>query len=1191
MRSSGIADILRSVRELQQPVRVHGASFPAQALIIARHVFDSRLPIVVLCPDDDAAGTLAADLQTISSTMSAECSFRAFHFPGWEQSPYSPIAPSIRTRFARLSVLSSLSHVDHHTSQGASPCWIITTTLAAACQATLPVETFERFSLRLSVGASVDSREGLAARLLASGYLRVETVEDPGTFAIRGDIVDIFPPQLSQPIRAELFGDELEKIRAFDPSSQRSVASEIKEILIPPAREVLINSSTSPLLRRKLKARADDLSIHRTVRDPLLSAVEGLAYPDHADAWAPYAYEQPGVFFDFLPDATQVVWSDELSAYQVWDDFLKEQQNLSEEAPAAGLILPPTNELFRWLHGIEQRIKDKSRLYLDRIELADLETVKEEQREEAGETVGETTSDLPRPSHRVKIMPPYSGSLSELENKLKLWAKQGFKTLVFASTRSQLDRIRFIVEERGLSPLMQTKPEPGLITLHLGSLSEGFRWATEGFVALTESELLGAKPKARSRQTAESGAKNWSGLQALSDLAPGDCVVHVEHGIGRYQGLVRLDLNGAPSDFLLLEYAQRDKLYLPVYRLNVIQKYVGGSEQAALDRLGSQQFAKTKEKVREAVRKLAIDLVKLYAERKIRPGIRFSGRDALFQEFEAKFPFDETPDQLKAIDDVLHDLESGRVMDRLVCGDVGYGKTEVAIRAAFRAISDGKQVAVLVPTTVLAFQHEQSFRARMKDYPIQIESLSRFKSAKEQKAVLENVANGKADLVIGTHRLLSKDVRFRQLGLVIIDEEHRFGVEHKEKLKALKVDTHVLTLTATPIPRTLHMALSGLRDISLINTPPIDRLPIRTYVSKFEESLIQRAIEFELNRGGQVFFLHNRVQTIQDMADTIRKAVPRAAVDIAHGQLGESVLEERMLAFYEKRTNVLVCTTIIESGLDIPSANTIIINRADLLGLAQLYQIRGRVGRGQQRAYAYLLIPAEATVTGDAKRRLEVIQRFVELGSGFSIASHDLEIRGGGDLLGPQQSGHVEAVGFDLYTELLEEAIHELQGQPLEETSTSAQEPEIKAPFPAFLGEDYVPDIHQRLSLYRRFSATKEDNAVTQLEEELVDRFGPLPLEAQNLLWLIRLKNLLKFAGIISLTVGPEKISLTTGPTNRINTARAIALVSSHPRDFQLTPDSRLIAKVPTASLRDLYFGIEKLLGQLSGANFRVVEN
>ncbi len=1190
MISSGTSIICRSLQELQsrnEPVRVHGATPSAQALLILR-VLESRAaqsrvdPIVLLCADDDVASELAGDVEALASALDLPLPC-ILQFPTWEQSPYSPVAPSIRTRLARIATLSTLMG----DVGGRAP--VLFTTIAALSQATIPQAEFRRYSISLKPGESVESREKLIQRLLEAGYLRVDPVEDPGTFAVRGDIIDVFPPDREKPLRIELFGDELERIREFDPATQRTVSAEtsdLSHVCVPPAREVLINSATTSRVREKVKERADDRGVPRAARDPVMASIHSGNYPDHSDAWAPFAYEKTETLLDYLGPSGSAVWIDELSILQRWDEHLDEQKRLSSEADHPELILPSVDELYLWKAEIERKVRANSILYLDRVQLADLESRPQEEPHDAPRGAKEPEISA-RHSVFVRgnqdLVKDSRQSLGELEAKFKLWVKQGFKIIALASTQSQLERIRYLLEEHQITK----------VSLKIGSLSSGFRWPAEGLVILVEDEILGAKHKKKQRRasSAQSGsaAKDWAGLQALSDLAVGDAVVHLDHGIGRYQGLMRLDLSGAPSDFLQLEYANKDKLYLPVYRLNVIQKYSGGSDAITLDRLGSQTFARTKEKVRDAVRKIAIDLVKLYAERKVRPGQVFSGRDSLFQEFEARFPFDETPDQLKAIDQTLDDMQSGRVMDRLICGDVGYGKTEVAMRAAFRAVSDGKQVAVLVPTTVLAFQHEQNFRSRMKDYPINIESVSRFKSAKEQKAILEGVSKGKIDIVIGTHRLLSKDVSFHDLGLVIVDEEHRFGVEHKERLKTLRTNIHVMTLTATPIPRTLHMALSGLRDISLINTPPVDRLPIRTYVSKIDDALIQKAIQFELNRGGQVFVLHNRVQSIHELAKRIQELVPAALIGIGHGQMSEGELEKAMLAFYQKRTNVLVCTTIIESGLDVPSANTIIIHRADSLGLAQLYQIRGRVGRGQQRAYAYLLIPAEGAVTEDAKRRLEVIQRFVELGSGFSIASHDLDIRGGGDLLGPQQSGHIAAVGFDLYTELLEEAIRELEGTPETAQTQARREPEIKLPFPAFLGEEYVPDIHQRLSLYRRFSATTQEAELDALEEELRDRFGPLPAEAQNLLWMIRLKQLLVRGGIDSLTVGQEKVSMVIGSGSAIDPVRAISVVAGDRSRYQLTPDpsgpghTKLVAKMPTDTLRDLFFAIESLLKKLTG--------
>ncbi len=1193
IQSSGSGIILRSARELGEAIRVHGATSPVQALLVSRFASppDSS-PVVVICPAEDAAADFAADLETLSLRIDGH-RLPVCLFPGWEQSPYSSIAPSIRTRLTRLSVLHEILN-----SPGSA---VIVTTPMAIAQATIPPEVFRQHTIPIEVDASVESREALARRLVESGYLRVDTVEDPGTFAVRGDIVDIFSAGEDRPARVELFGDVVERVRWFDPETQRATEDEgkpLRHLSVPPAREVLIHAATSSALRERLKERADDQGIPRKVRDPLMTTIQHGGYPDHSDAWAPFAYGRSATLLDYLPDS-RFVWVDELSCEQRWDEFITDQKKLADDAVKAELILPPVDTLFPWSGAAERSIRTRTSLFLDRIELANLEALPApDSAGDAPDGSGETKAEQVSVRHRVwartntDFVRSNKNSLEELEPKFKLWLKQGFKVVAFASTQSQIERIRYLIEEHGFVCVPPSEkaatPAPQQITLALGTLSEGFRWPAEGLVVLTEEDILGAKHVRKQRRagtsraaSTSSAAKNWSGLQALADLSVSDLVVHVDHGIGRYQGLARLNLLGAPSDYLQIEYANRDKLYIPVYRLNAIQKYAGAGADVARDKLGSKQFADTKEKVKDAVRKLAVDLVQIYAQRKVRAGVRYMPADSLYREFEARFPFDETPDQLRAIEDVGGDLESGRSMDRLVCGDVGYGKTEVAIRAAFRAVSNGKQVAVLVPTTVLAFQHEQSFRARMKDYPINIDSISRFKTAKQQKASVEGLKNGKVDIVIGTHRLLSRDIEFRDLGLVIVDEEHRFGVEHKEKLKALKINTHVLTLTATPIPRTLHMALSGLRDISLINTAPVDRLPIRTYVSKYEEGLIQRAIEFELSRGGQVFYLHNRVDTIHDTARTITELCPAARVVVGHGQMAEGELEKVMFKFYQKEANVLVSTTIIESGLDVPSANTIIINRADMLGLAQLYQIRGRVGRGQQRGYAYLLIPSEGAVTEDAKKRLEVIQRFVELGSGFSIASHDLEIRGGGDLLGANQSGHINSVGFDLYTELLEEAIRELEGKPLEEESKK-REPEIKAPFASFLGDDYVPDIHQRLSLYRRFSAAESDRDLDYLEEELRDRFGPLPIEAQNLIWLIRIKIVLKRLGIDVLTVGQGKVSMVPGPVSKLDPIRAIAVISSRPDKVQLMPDSKVVATVPTSSLRDLFFALDALFKDLT---------
>jgi transcription-repair coupling factor (superfamily II helicase) len=1142
--------------------------------------------VVVLCPDEETSATLAGELIELNKLSrlhqkdEPSQKIHAFAFPGFERSLFSSILPSIQTKALRSGGLRALA------SPRSTPVAVFTT-LQAASLRTLPLQDFLRASFELQVGQSFGSREALTERLIQAGYSRTDTAEDPATFALRGDILDVIVPDATEgalALRIEFFDDQVERIRHFDPGSQRTISEGQNSAWITPCREVLIHSKTIPRLRAELKSLADESGIPRKTRDPILEQVSLGAYPEFSELWAGLVYESPASLWDYV-SSTDLLVIDPLWCQQKFDAALQEDRELFaalSKNPGESWRISPTPE-----STYDPRASDlnstlsQAKLILSSIDLtepADLQVETGDQnhgepppQEKTGkhQVLIRTNSDLASGSGK--------GSLDTLEEKVTLWTRQGFQVIASARTRGQADRFAHLLENRGLRLEVQES-----------LLEAGFRWPTERLVIITEQEILGEKGARRrkgtkpQRPSPRDPSSDWLGLHQLSDLSPGDPVVHLEHGIGRYQGLVRLNLTGAASDFLLLEYANQDKLYLPVHRLNLIQKHGGAGPGVTLDRLGSQQFLKTKEKVKESIKRLAIDLVKLYAERQIRSGFRFSRRDPEFEAFEASFPYDETPDQAQAIEATLEDMAQGKIMDRLICGDVGYGKTEVAIRAAYRAALDGKQVAVLVPTTLLAHQHEASFRSRLAGRAVSIESISRFKPKSVQTKILKSLATGSVDVVIGTHRLLSRDIHFKDLGLLIVDEEHRFGVEHKEKLKALKLNVPVLTLTATPIPRTLHLSLSGLRDISLIRTPPVNRLPIRTYIAPRDDALLKRAIDFELGRGGQVFFLHNRVQSIFECASHLRSLAPQARITVAHGQMPEGELEEAIEEFYSKKSNVLVCTSIIESGIDLPSANTILIDRADTFGLAQLYQIRGRVGRGDQRGYAYLLIPEQRVLSDEAKKRLEVIQRFVELGSGFQVASHDLEIRGGGDLLGPQQSGNIQAVGFDLYLELLEEAVQELKNSGSETHIESLREPEIKAPFPAFLPEDFVPDVHQRLSLYRRLSAAPDDATVDDLEAELADRFGKLPVEAIHLLWLIRVKVHLKRLKIDALTVGPERLVLVPGADSSLNPVRAIALVTAYPKRYQLTPDSRFVAARKVSSMKELYFVIQELLEDLS---------
>ena len=713
--------------------------------------------------------------------------------------------------------------------------------------------------------------------------------------------------------------------------------------------------------------------------------------------------------------------------------------------------------------------------------------------------------------------------------------------------------------------------------LVVGDLDTGFVDPSSQVVLLAEADVLGAPPTRRRRRGARRITDEAALASAFRELSEGDLVVHVEHGIGRYAGLTRLNLRGVEGDFLVVEYAGKDKIYLPVHRLGQVQKYVGGDPaHVRLDRLGSQAFAVRKKKVKEELLKMAAELLDIYAARKAHPGTAFSAPDAYFREFEAEFPYEETTDQAEAIEATLADMQRPEPMDRLVCGDVGFGKTEVAMRAAMKAVQDGKQVAVLVPTTVLAEQHARTFAARFAGYPVTVESLSRFRSPREVKAVLGRVAEGKVDILIGTHRLLSRDVSFHDLGLLVVDEEQRFGVKQKEALKKLRRQVDVLTLTATPIPRTLQLSLSGIRDLSIIATAPQDRRAVRTFVARFDGAVIQEAIERELARGGQVFVVHNRVQSIGGVARYLKRLMPDLRMVVAHGQMPEHHLERAMQAFVSREADVLVSTAIIESGLDIPTANTIIIDRADMFGLAQLYQLRGRVGRSAERAYSYLLVPARRPITREARQRLSVLQQLTELGSGLRLASHDLELRGAGSLLGKEQSGTLAAVGFDLYAQMLEDAVAELKGEPPREV----YEPEVNLPVPAFIPDDYVPDVHQRLDLYKRFSHAEGQADLEDLRVELVDRFGQVPEEVDHLLELMAVKQRLAVLRLRALDAGPGRLVVTLGQDARLDGLRLAERVAAAQATgrLRMTPELKLVNTLPRGIAGAEYLGAARHL-------------
>jgi len=742
--------------------------------------------------------------------------------------------------------------------------------------------------------------------------------------------------------------------------------------------------------------------------------------------------------------------------------------------------------------------------------------------------------------------------------------------VVACSTRSAADRLKRLLEDRRMAARWHDGPlqdpaqlyDPG-VHAHLvrGEISGGFVDAPARLALLSDEEIFGRRVKKRARATKLENTF----AAAFRELNEGDLVVHVEHGIARYHGLTKMQIRGVEGDFLVLAYEGADRLYLPVSKLRQVQKFTGATPEAVrLDKLGGSSFALRKARVKEQLLKMAAELLDLYAARSAHPGFGFKEPDQIYREFEAEFPYEPTPDQAKAIEDVLGDMRKDGArphkgpMDRLVCGDVGYGKTEVAMRAAMLSVLSKKQVAVLVPTTVLAAQHERNFRERFKGYPVRIEALSSMKEGDQIRAMLKDLVAGKVDVVIGTHRLLAADVSFKDLGLIVVDEEQRFGVAHKERLKKLRKLVDVLTLTATPIPRTLHMSLAGARDLSIIATPPEDRRAIRTFVMKFDPVAVKEAVEQELRRGGQVYFVHNRVRSIAAMEKFLTELVPKARVGVAHGQMSHHKLEQVMGKFVEKELDVLLATSIIESGLDIPSANTIIVNRADHFGLSQLYQIRGRVGRSRERAYAYLLVPARRPVTKDAQKRLEVLQRFSELGAGFKIASHDLEIRGAGNLLGKDQSGHIEAIGFDLYAQLLDEAVRELRGEAPREDI----DPDVQLPLPAFIPDPYMPDVHQRLYFYKRFAQASTDEELDEIRAEIVDRYGDPPDEVDALQAVMQVKVRLRALRIRGLEAGPGRIVFTLGDGAALDAFQLAKRVQASQGALRLTPDMKLVAHV-----------------------------
>ena len=1098
---------------------------------------------------------LAAILQSfIDADHNAVSSVAELHiWSEWEHPPFSPISSSITQRIDRLKTLNALRSPHCSIIILASPdSWI---------QPTLPHTYFFDHSLTLKIDTEAPSREVLKLKLRELGYVAAECVQDPGQYTFRGEILDIFIPSHSLPFRIEFFDIVVESIRNFHPETQRTWKSEQKvtSLLISTAEEVLIHYQNQDEVLERVKQYCDQHQISRKIRDPIFENIRNGYLPEHFRTWIPFTYNSVGRLLDYIPtNAILTVFEPEQLFHSI-DILTRQLKSEVAKYPHPYWITPSFDLLYPEL---EKHLGDTHCRTNEIVRAV-------------------TENPLSQP-----IIPHETISQNRIQKSdIDEWIEDGYQVSVGTLGRSHMERVLFILN--GIKPGLQFR------FLNFDPNDSQF-FPLQKQIILSEKKILGShsknpiKPKRQS--TARSEVNHELSFQTTSEIAIGDFVVHSIHGVGKYLGLHELKSgDDYLGEYLLVEYSGGDKLYLPVYRLNTIQRFVSAGGNPPLDKLGTHQFEKAKQKARDSARKLAVNLIEIYAKRALLKGPKFDLQGEDYFNFCDQFEFTETEGQLKAIQDVLQDLEEGKLLDRLLCGDVGFGKTEIAMRAAFQAVQSGYQVALLVPTTLLAFQHEQSFKKRMAPFPIRVESISRFKNKKTQNETIKALVAGQIDILIGTHRLISKDVKWNKLGLLIIDEEHRFGVDHKEKIKAIQADTHTLTLTATPIPRTLNLAISGLKDISVIKTPPANRQPIKTYVSGYSLELIKSAIENELQRGGQVFYLYNRVQSIDQHAVEIQKLVPSAKVIVAHGQMGEGEIEAKMLDFYHGNAQVLVCTTIIESGIDVPNAGTILIHRADQLGLAQLYQIRGRVGRSHRKAFAYLLVNDEGALTPEARMRLDVLQRFVELGSGFQIASYDLEIRGGGNFLGAEQSGHIASVGLDLFTELLEEAVRELRGQKFDSEERSF-EPEIQVPVVCEINQALVPDSKLRLSLYRKISNARNNLLVDEIRDEFVDRFGEIPNETENLFALIRIKNLLKRVGVESLSVNAIRCSFTVKKSSQIALDEVMKLYVG-PKDIRnpnvsITPDSKIIYKVPFSSLPSHVFEIENFLMKIAPKAF-----
>lgn len=1136
-----------------------------------------------ILPDEHLVSIFEQDLRLFTDSQ-------VLSYPGYEIPPYTPLSPDQQTTAARLSTLYQL----HAYPQNK----VVVTSIEALMRRVAPAPILTRSAELIMAGEECD-RDELLRSLTTLGYEQVSLVQTVGDYAVRGGILDLYPPPFitesgelhDGPIRLDFFGDTIESLRVFDPISQRS-SGELSEAVLLPVHDVVIDrdEATARRIARQFRHQAEQYGWEEAEAGRIADRVATGRKFAGMEFFLPLFYHDTAPatssVFDYLPQDMALIMVDPEGIRQSLELVAERIQNNYLEATAAQQPALPPDAIFITPADMGKHLESYKQLLFSDFSHDNIPQL-----------------SLPATNHQllkqeISLQRTTRGLIGPLSDRINQWQEQhNLVVLCCRSVRhtknlaellSKHHHVITIAEPPLFLDALELERDAGHLLLCNHELAHGFSLPEKGVHFLSESELFGEMRLGSKKKSTRTPGEPVR----FAELRDGDIVVHRDHGLGHYQGLQTIDIQGVTNDFMLIEYRDGDKLYLPVDRLNLISRYEGLSDkEPRIDKLGSQSWRITTSKVKEEVWKVAHELLDIYAKREIRQGRRFSPPGGLFAELEESFPYDETPGQDKAITDVISDLTSDQPMDRLVCGDVGYGKTEVAIRGAFKVVEDGMQVAVLVPTTVLAEQHTKTFRERLAGFPVTVECINRFRTPAQQRKTRDNLKEGTIDILIGTHRLLSKDIIFKDLGLLIVDEEHRFGVAHKERIKKMRAEVDILTLTATPIPRTLQMSLLGIRDLSVISSPPEHRRPVKTFIARHDNLVIKEAVRRELRRNGQVFFIHNRVKSIHKTAAEIQKLVPEARVAIAHGQMAGKELEDIMVGFVNRDIDVLVCTTIVESGLDIPTANTIIINRADMLGLAEIYQLRGRVGRSATQSFAYLLVPSIDSLKKDSRDRLRALMDCNELGGGFKLAMSDLQIRGGGNLLGVSQSGHIAAIGYDLYLDLLQKTVADLKARALSGDLEKPQdeiEPEINLQLSAYIPAQYMPDISQRYVTYRRIAAlaTADEESHTDLQVELEDRYGPLPEETSNLFRVVALKKTLARLRISKLEKGRDTLVFSFLDDTPVTPEQLMKYVQGKAETrkgakSKLTPDGRLVVSSPLPTTETVFAVAQHILFDL----------